>query len=109
METLLAQNPTVTPFGKAFGSPFQELPDVGRLASVLLNNALTLAGILLLVLMILGGLGVVMGAGSDNPEQAAKGRQAVTAAVVGFLIIFAAYWIIQVIELLTGIKILGQK
>ena len=49
---------------------------------------------------------MVMGAGRDNPEQAAKGKQAATAAVIGFIIIFASYWIIQLIQLLTGITIL---
>jgi len=54
----------------------------------------------------LGGIGMIAGAGNSNPEQAGKGRQAATSAVVGFIIVFAAYWIMQLIEILTGFSIL---
>jgi hypothetical protein len=50
---------------------------------------------------------MIMGAGQDNPEAAAKGKQAATSAVIGFIIIFAAYWIIQIIETVTGLNILN--
>jgi Zn-dependent protease with chaperone function len=93
--------------GTAFGSPIGQ-GDVGvaKLISIILSNALVVAGILMLFLMIGGGIGVIAGAGQGSPESAAKGRQAVTAAVIGFIIIFAAYWIIQIIETVTGLSIL---
>ena len=34
------------------------------------------------------------------------GKQRATAAVVGFMLLFASYWIAQIIEIVFGIKIL---
>lgn len=89
------------------GSHFlKEITGVGELASLLLSNALIIAGIIMLFLLVFGGFSMIAGAGQDNPERAAKGRQVATTAVIGFIIILAAYWIIQIIELLTGTDIL---
>ena len=49
---------------------------------------------------------MIAGAGKDNPEQTAKGKQAVTSAVLGFVVVFAAYWIVQLIEEFTGLPLL---
>jgi hypothetical protein len=84
---------------------FQE--GIGGIISTLLQNVYVLAGIILLILLIIGGFGFIMGAGGDNPEQAKKGKQAITAALTGFAIIFASYWLIKIIEILTGINILN--
>ena len=92
--------------GESFGSPFGQTYGLADLVSVILSNAIVVAGIILLFLLIFGGISKIMGAGQDNPEQAAKGRQAATSAVIGFIIIFAAYWIIQIIETITGLNIL---
>ena len=94
--------------GSAFGSPIGQ-GDFGlaKLVSIILSNALVIAGIIMLFLMIGGGIGMIAGAGQGNPESAARSRQAVTAAVIGFIIIFAAYWIIQIVEIVTGLNILN--
>lgn len=92
--------------GGQFGAPFTDIKDVGGLVSILVSNAYILAGVLFLVLFIWGGLNVIGSAGSSDPQQAAKGWKIITAAFVGFLIIFASYWIIKVIEIITGLKIL---
>lgn len=80
-------------------------PDLGTLVSVLLFNAYVLAGIVFFLLLLFGGFGVILGAGGGNPEQTAKGSKAVAAAFGGFLIIFLSYWIIRIIEVITGIDI----
>jgi hypothetical protein len=80
---------------------------IGGIISNLLQNIYILAGILLFVLLIIGGLSFIMGAGEDNPEKAKKGKQALTAALIGFAIIFASYWIIKIIEIVTGVSILN--
>jgi hypothetical protein len=93
--------------GSEFGSPFGQTYGLADLVSVILSNAMVVAGIILLLLLIFGGISMIMGAGQDNPEAAAKGKQAATSAVIGFIIIFAAYWIIQIIETVTGLNILN--
>jgi hypothetical protein len=72
-------------------------PNLGTLINVLLPNIFALAGVILFVLLIFGGLMVIFNAGG-NPEQTAKGGQAVTAALLGFVIIFASYWILNIIN-----------
>lgn len=90
-------------FGEAtIGGVF---PTPGALISTILPNIYILAGLLLFGLLLFGGFGIIMGAGGGNPEQVGQGKKAVTAAVIGFLLIFASYWIIQIIEVLTGIEI----
>jgi len=83
---------------KGFGS-------IGEIISNLLQNIYVLAGILLFVLLIIGGVIFIIGAGNDSPEQAKKGKQAITAALIGFVVIFASYWIIRIIEIVTGMNI----
>lgn len=86
----------------------KETTGVGTLVSLILSNALVLAGILLLISIILGGFAIIRGAGSGDPKAGAQGKQAATASFIGFLIIFSAYWIIRIVELITGLKIVSQ-
>ena len=87
--------------------PVKEIGTIGGIISTLLQNVYILAGIILFILLIVGGLGFIMGAGEDNPEKAKKGKQAITAALIGFMIIFCSYWIIKIIEIITGVSILN--
>ena len=89
--------------------PAKTFPTVGSLISTLLPNIYILAGLLLFGLLIFGGFGIIMGAGGDDPKKTGQGKQAVTAALIGFLIIFVSYWIIQIIEVITGISIFQPK
>jgi hypothetical protein len=82
-------------------------PTLGYFISSILPNVYVLAGIILFLLLFGGGLMVIVGGGQQNPEKTAQGSKAITAAVAGFLIIFASYWIIQIIERITGLKIFG--
>ncbi len=93
-------------FGPGSTTKLKELTGVGSLVTTIIQIAFALAGILFIVLLIVGGIGMIAGAGQDNPEQAAKGKQAATSALIGFIVVFVAYWIVQLIEVLTGISIL---
>lgn len=84
----------------------RNLTDVGKFVSIIVSNAMVIAGVILLFFMVFGGISMIAGAGNQNPEQVAKGRQAITSALIGFIIVFAAYWIVQLIEVLTGVQIL---
>jgi hypothetical protein len=76
---------------------------IGSFLSALLPNAYILAGLILFFYIFLGGFGILTAAG--NPEKLKEGQKTLTSALLGFLIIFGSYWLIQVIEVLTGIKI----
>ena len=87
----------------AFGSPFSSGgKTIGNLLGIILNGSFVLAGIAVLFLLIFAGLSIIIGAGNNNPESTEKGKKAATAAVIGLLIIFSAYWIIKIIELIVG-------
>lgn len=92
--------------GENFGAPFREIHQVGGLVSAVVANLYILAGIVFLILLVVGGITVISSAGNSDPQQAAKGWKIISSAFVGFLIIFASYWIIKIIELITGLKIL---
>ena len=79
---------------------------IGGLISTVLPNLYILAGLILLFFLIFGGLTVILGAGKGDSDQAAKGKKILTNTLIGFLIIFVSYWIIQILEIITGIPIL---
>ena len=71
----------------------------------LLPIVFILAGIILLAMLVSGGFTIFVSAG--NPEKIKKGTSMITSALIGFLIIFAAYWIIELLQITFGINILG--
>lgn len=95
----------IKPSQSITGTPQFQTP--GALISIILKNVYVLAGILLLVLLIFGGFSIIMGAGQGDPKKTGQGKKAATTAVIGFLVIFASYWIIQIIQIITGFKILN--
>ena len=78
----------------------------GDLFSTILFNVYIIAGVIFLFLLIFGGVSLIIGAGSQNSEKVAGGQKAISSALAGFIVIFASYFIIQIIELITGVNIL---
>ena len=91
----------------AFNSPIGDTILIGELVTLFLRNAVFIAGFLFVFLIVLGGIGIIRGAGSGNAEDTQKGKKAITAAVIGFIVIFSAYWIIQIVEAMTDVQILS--
>jgi len=95
------------PIGPTFNSPFGQGKGFADLVSIILSTAITISGVLLLFLLIFGGISIIIGAGKGDPEATARGKAAATAAVIGFGVIFVSYWIIQIVEYVTGYAILN--
>lgn len=93
----------VSPLGQ------KDLGVVGRLVSIFINVSFIAAGLILLFYLILGGIGMISGAGDDDPQKAEAAKKTATSALLGFVVVFASYWIVQLIEQLTGLTILGTK
>jgi len=74
-------------------------PQFTNLASVV-SNALPfiypIAGILVLAYFLWGGFEYLTSMGDPKKAEAARGK--LTNAVVGFVIIFTAYWIVQIVD-----------
>lgn len=81
-------------------------PNLAVLISLLLKNALTLSGLILLVLILVGGFMYVANAGGD-PKKLAQSQSIITNSLIGFAVVFCAFFIIQIIDVLTGLNILN--
>ena len=107
MNTLLAQVDLGQEFkllgGQTISTTFGD--GIRGFVAQILPNAFILAGLILLILAAAGGLKMITSAG--NPEDQEKGKQTLTNAVIGFVLVFASFWIIQIIQVITGINILG--
>jgi hypothetical protein len=89
-------------------APAKSFPTIGAFVNVILKNAFVIAGVIFLVLLIFGGFSFIVSAGSGDAKKAEQSKQAITAAVTGLVLIFASYWIIQIIEIITGVTILPK-
>ncbi len=74
---------------------------IGDVISTALKFVFPAAGILLLVYLIAAGFSLMTSAGDPKAVAAAKGR--ITSALIGFIIIFAAYWIVQIVGIILGL------
>ena len=79
--------------------------DLGGIVSKLLPALLTLAGIILFGMLVGGGF--TMLAGAADKESQEKGKKMITNAFTGFAIIFLAYWIAQILQVIFKIDIVG--
>lgn len=84
-------------------------PNLATIINMLLKNSLTIAGVLLLALLIIGGLTYVTSAGSDDPKQAQNAQKMITSSLIGFAVVFLAFVIIQLIQVITGLNILNSS
>ena len=80
---------------------------IGKFISAILPNIYVFAGIILFFLLLFGSLTFIVNAGKGDQEGAKKGQQTITGALLGFLLIFASWWIMEIIKIITGIDILG--
>lgn len=88
------------PIGPTFfgnSASFQDLGSVGSLVSLFLKISFVLAGLILLFYFILGGIGMIGSAGKNDPKAAEQAKATITSAVMGFVVVFVAYWIVKLI------------
>jgi hypothetical protein len=92
------RNGTVGPIS----NKLQDLSGVGSLVSLFLNISFVIAGLILLFYFILGGIGIIGSAGQDDPQKLEQAKKTATSALIGFIIVFASYWIVKLIGQLIG-------
>lgn len=74
---------------------------LGSVINAALPYVFFFAGALLLLYFIIGGYKLMFSAG--DPKKVAEGQTAVTHAIIGFVIVFAAFWITQIIAEFLGL------
>jgi hypothetical protein len=82
----------------------ETLSTPGGIISRVLLFAFPIAGLILFVMILWGGFETIMQSAGKKSVEA--GRQRITAAVIGFVLLFVSIWIIRVIETVFGIKVL---
>lgn len=75
--------------------------DPASLINLLVRNLFVGAGIILFFLLILAGYKFILG-GKKGVDEA---KTLATNAILGFVIMFCAYWVVQLIKILFGVEI----
>lgn len=79
-----------------------ELGTLGGIISSLTKYIFVFAGLALLLYIISGGFKLMTSSG--DPAKVKEGQAVLTNGIVGFLVIFIAYWLVQAIGLIFGIE-----
>lgn len=72
--------------------------DPGSLLTGLLPNFFVVAAVIFLGIILLTGYNIISLAGSSDAKAAAKTKATLTYAVIGFLIVISAYFILQIVS-----------
>lgn len=81
-----------------------DLSSPGGIISRVLLFAFPIAGLILFLMLVWAGFEILSKAPSGKSIDA--GKQRATAAIVGFILLFCTYWIMQVVEYVFGIVVL---
>ena len=94
--------------GVPTNSGFENLTDVsiGALISSAIQLVLVLAAIIFFFILVIGGIKWITSGGDKGQTEAARNQ--ITAALVGLVIVFAAWAIIQLIGGFFGVNLLGD-
>jgi len=77
--------------------------DIGSIINKILPYIFYGSGIALLIYLVFGGFQLMLSQGDPKAIEGAKNK--ITGAVIGFVIIFVAYWLVLLIGRLLGITI----
>ncbi len=84
-----------TPVSMVYTSP-------AFLVNLIVSNLFIISGVLLVGLIITAGYKFI----TKGKEGVQEAQQILTNALLGFILMFSAYWIVQIIALITGADIL---
>ncbi len=75
---------------------------IGNIITAVIPWIFTISGMLLLIYLIFGGIQLMLSRGDPKNAQAAKAH--VTNALIGFIIIFVAYWVVQLVGVIFNLR-----
>lgn len=82
-----------------------EYSGVGSLVNNVLPNVYIAGGIVIFFMIMFGGFTIISNAG--NADKIKDGSKIITSAIIGLLVLFGSYWIIQIIQVITNVSILN--
>ena len=83
----------------------QQTTTLGGIIGGFLPYLLTIAGLILFGMLVAGGFTMLAGAADKEAQE--KGKQQITSALIGFVIIFLAFWIAQILQVIFKINIVS--
>lgn len=93
--TIEFQGPLPTSTVNAGRLRFESLGDIITIA---LQYLFPIAGLLLFLFLVFGGFQLLTSSG--DPKKVEAGRNRITYAVMGFVLLVASYWIVKIVELI---------
>ena len=75
------------------------------IVSAVLPVLFSAAGIILFLMLVWGGFEMMINATDSKAQEA--GKQRITAAIIGFILLFCSFWIAQILQIIFGITIVG--
>ena len=85
-------------------SATSEYSGVGVLINNILPNIYVAGGIIIFFMVVFGGFTIISNSG--NADKIQDGSKTITSAIIGLVVLFASFWIIQIIQVITGVNIL---
>lgn len=80
---------------------------IANIISAFIIIILVVTSIILIFIIIGGGIAVMVGGGKGDAQSAGRGRQAIMGGLIGLVIVFAAWGIINLINLFFGVNVLN--
>lgn len=79
---------------------------LGDIINEIVPLLFTIAGLVLLLYLLWGGFSLMLSRGDPKATEAAKEK--ITNAIIGFVIIFLAFWLVQLFGFIFGVKQFGE-
>jgi cbb3-type cytochrome oxidase subunit 3 len=78
---------------------------VERVVTFLINGILVIAGVIFFFMLVIGGIKWILSGGDKSSTEAARNQ--ITAALIGLVIVFAAWAILTLVGNIFGISLLS--
>jgi len=78
---------------------------VGKLVGIAASNMISIAGVILVIMIIYSGTSMITAAGDSQAFE--RARNILTASVIGFVLVVAAWLLVRIVQTGTGVPILN--
>lgn len=84
-------------------NPVAQFSDIGKLLNQILPTIMLAASLVFLAILLYGAFSYVTSSGEQEKIQ--KSRKTITYSMVGLVLIFLSYLIVQIVSMITGITL----
>jgi len=84
------------------GLNYDSSSKIGDIVTDIIPYIIGAAGIVLLLSLIMGGIGLMTSGGDPKKTEASK--QKITNSLIGIIIVFASFWIVQIVGSILGVE-----